>query len=103
MARLVKTVLEIFTLSYNICDNSSDYSCSCERSFSKLSIFKKFKKYYMLQERLDDVLLFLFVEQELLIGVDFNDVIDEFKHLSPFIYFYFTYLTLKSSSIMTNV
>jgi len=36
----------------------------------------------MSQERLD-ALLFLFVEQELLNGVDFNDVIDEFKHLLP--------------------
>jgi len=30
-----------------------------------------------------DALLFLFVKQELLVGIDFNDVIDEFKHLLP--------------------
>jgi len=34
----------------------------------------------MSQERLD-ALFCLFVERELLIGIDFNDVIDEFKHL----------------------
>jgi len=61
-------------------------SCSCERSFSKLSIVK-IKKYYKLrntmsQERLD-ALLFLFVEQELLSDIDLNEVIDEFKHFLP--------------------
>lgn len=34
----------------------------------------------MSQERLD-ALLFLLVEQRLLIGIDFNNVIDELKHL----------------------
>ena len=55
-------------------------SCNCERSFSKLSIVKNKLRNIISQERLD-ALLFLFVEQELLIGIDFNDVIDEFKHL----------------------
>lgn len=57
-------------------------SCSCERSFSKLSIVKNKLRNTMSQERLD-ALLFLFVEQELLTGIDLNDVIDEFKHLLP--------------------
>lgn len=55
-------------------------SCTCERTFSKLTIVKKLRN-TIGQERLN-ALLFLFVEQELTNNVDINDVIDEFKHLT---------------------
>jgi hypothetical protein len=51
-------------------------SCSCERSFSKFNIVKNKLRNTMSQEKLD-VLLFLFVEQELLSDIDLNYVIDE--------------------------
>lgn len=57
-------------------------SCSCEHSFSKLSIVKNKLRNTMSQERLDAFFV-LFVEQELISDIDLNYVIDEFKHLIP--------------------
>jgi len=56
-------------------------SCTCERTFSKLTIVKNKLRNTIVQERLN-ALLFLFVEQELTNNVDINYVIDEFKHLT---------------------
>ncbi|KAF0723727.1 zinc finger MYM-type protein 1-like [Aphis craccivora] len=56
-------------------------SCTCERTFSKLTIVKNKLMNKIGQER-SNALLFLFVEQELTNNVDINDVIDEFKHLT---------------------
>jgi len=52
-------------------------SCTCERTFSKLTIVKNKLRNTISQERLS-ALLFLFVEQELTNSVDVNNVIDEF-------------------------
>lgn len=57
-------------------------TCSCERSFSKLSIVKTKLRSAMLQERLDN-LLTMFIEQELAYNVDLDDVIETFKTLRP--------------------
>jgi len=57
-------------------------TCSCERTFSKLSIVKTKLRNAMLQERLDN-LLTMFIEQELAYNVDLDDVIDTFKTLRP--------------------
>ncbi|CAI6377037.1 unnamed protein product [Macrosiphum euphorbiae] len=57
-------------------------SCTCERTFSKLTIVKNKLRNTIGQERLN-ALLFLFVEQELTNSVDVNSVIDEFKHSFP--------------------
>ncbi|KAF0766750.1 Zinc finger MYM-type protein 1 [Aphis craccivora] len=50
--------------------------------FKKLEIRKKLRS-LMLQERLDAMML-IFVEQELASQINYDDVIDEFKHLHPF-------------------
>lgn len=57
-------------------------SCTCERSFSKLSIVKTKLQSLMTQDRLDNLLL-IFIEQELANSIDYNKVMDEFKHLVP--------------------
>lgn len=57
-------------------------TCSCERSFSKLSIVKTKLRSAMLQERLDN-LLTMFIEQELAYNVDLDEVIETFKTLRP--------------------
>lgn len=57
-------------------------SCTCERTFSKLTIVKNKLRNTIGQERLN-ALLFLFVEQELTNNVNVNSVIDEFKHSFP--------------------
>lgn len=58
-------------------------SCTCERTFSKLSIVKTKLRSVMQQERLED-LMFPFVEQEIAESLDFDSVIDEFKGMVPF-------------------
>ena len=57
-------------------------SCSCERSFSKLSIVKSKLRNTMTQNRLEALLL-MFVEQELLSELDYDNIIDEFKNIIP--------------------
>lgn len=58
-------------------------SCSCERSFSKLSIVKSKLRSTMLQDRLEHLLI-PFVEQELTANTDLDDVIEQFKQMVPF-------------------
>lgn len=55
-------------------------SCSCERSFSKLSIVKTKLRSTMNQERLD-ALLYMFIEQEVTNSINYDEVIEEFKIL----------------------
>ena len=57
-------------------------SCSCERSFSKLSVVKIKLRSTMTQGRLDS-LLTIFIEQELAYNIKIDDVIDTFKNLTP--------------------
>jgi len=57
-------------------------TCSCKRSFSKLSIVKNKLRSAMLQERLGN-LLTMFIEQELAYNVDVDEVIETFKALRP--------------------
>lgn len=57
-------------------------SCSCKRSFSKLSIVKTKLCSTMRQDRLNS-LLTIFIEQELAYGINIVDVIDTFKNLTP--------------------
>jgi len=56
-------------------------SCSCERSFSKLSLVKTKLRSCMTQDRLESMML-VFVEQELASELDPEDIIEEFKHLN---------------------
>jgi len=46
---------------------------SCERAYSKLSLVKTKLRSRMLQERLDAIMF-----------INYNDIIDELKHLHPF-------------------
>jgi len=57
-------------------------SCSCERAFSKLNLVKNKLRNQMLQERLE-CLLMIFVEQEMATNLDYEEIIEEFKNLTP--------------------
>lgn len=57
-------------------------SCTCERTFSKLSIVKTKLRSTMKQERLDG-LLTMFIEQELAYNINVDEVIETFKTLTP--------------------
>lgn len=57
-------------------------SCGCERAFSKLSLVKNKLRNQMLQERLE-CLLMIFVEQEMATNLDYEEIIEEFKTLTP--------------------
>jgi hypothetical protein len=57
-------------------------SCSCERAFSKLIFVKNKLRSQMSQERLE-CLLMIFVEQEMATNINFEDIIEEFKSLTP--------------------
>lgn len=57
-------------------------TCSCERSFSKLSIVKTKLRSAMLQKRLEN-LLTMFIEQEIAYNVNLDEVIETFKTLRP--------------------
>ncbi|KAF0708302.1 zinc finger MYM-type protein 1-like, partial [Aphis craccivora] len=54
-------------------------SCTCERSFSKLTLVKSKLRSTMLQERLNALML-ITVEQEMAINLNLDDVIDHFKN-----------------------
>lgn len=58
-------------------------SCSCERSFSKLSFIKTKLRSTMQQDRLD-ALLTISIEQESAYNINIDDVIEHFKILKPF-------------------
>jgi len=58
-------------------------SCSCERTFSKLSFIKTKLRSTMNQDRLDG-LLTINIEQELARNINFDDVIEFFKVLKPY-------------------
>ncbi|CAM4590723.1 unnamed protein product [Lepidochelys kempii] len=53
-------------------------SCSCERAFLKLAHVKNKLRSTMSQQRLDSLMI-LYIEQELALSVNYNDVIEEFK------------------------
>jgi len=53
-------------------------NCTCERSFSKLSIVKSKFRTTMTQDR-SNTLMLLSVEQELTMKIDTDAVIDNFK------------------------
>ncbi|XP_060867743.1 uncharacterized protein LOC132943005 [Metopolophium dirhodum] len=57
-------------------------SCSCERAFSKIAIVKNKLRSTMAQQRLD-ALLTIFIEQEIVNSLDMEEIIDEFKTLTP--------------------
>lgn len=57
-------------------------SCSCERSFSKLSIVKSKLRSTMGQDRLDG-LLTMFIEQDMAYNIDVDEVIEYFKINTP--------------------
>lgn len=57
-------------------------TCSCERTFSKLSIVKTKLRSQMKQDRLDSIMM-IFVEQELASQINPENVIDEFKSMYP--------------------
>jgi len=56
-------------------------SCGCERAFSKLSIIKTKLPSTMNQERLDTLLYNMFIEQEETGNINYDEVIEQFKHL----------------------
>lgn len=53
-------------------------SCTCERCFSKLTLVKSKLRSTMKQDRLN-ALMVLTVEQEMVVNVDADAVIDDFK------------------------
>lgn len=57
-------------------------SCSCERSFSKLSMVKSKLRSTMGQDRLDG-LLTMFIEQDIAYNIDVDEVIEYFKINTP--------------------
>lgn len=57
-------------------------SCSCERAFSKLSLIKTKLRSTMCQDRLDR-LLTMSIEQKLAYNLNIDDVIEQFKILTP--------------------
>lgn len=57
-------------------------SCSCERAFSKLSLIKTKLRSTMHQDRLDG-LLTMSIEQKLAYNLNIDDIIEQFKILSP--------------------
>ncbi|KAE9523137.1 hypothetical protein AGLY_016451 [Aphis glycines] len=57
-------------------------SCSCERAFSKLTMVKLKLRSTMTQQRLDS-LMFLFIEQQMTNNINYDDVIEEFKVMTP--------------------
>lgn len=57
-------------------------SCSCERTFSKLSFIKTKLRSTMQQDRLD-ALLTISIEQESAYNINIDDVIEHFKILKP--------------------
>nr|XP_048701137.1 uncharacterized protein LOC125634442 [Caretta caretta] len=57
-------------------------SCSCERTFSKLAHVKTKLRSTMSQQLLDSLMI-LYIEQELALSVNYNDVIEEFKSITP--------------------
>jgi len=57
-------------------------SCSCERAFSKLTMVKSKLRSTMTQQRLDS-LMFLFIEQQMTNNINYDDVIEEFKVMTP--------------------
>ncbi|CAM5135677.1 unnamed protein product [Eretmochelys imbricata] len=56
-------------------------SCSCERAFSKLAHVKNKLRSRMSQQCLDSLVI-LYIEQELALSVNYNDVIEEFKSIT---------------------
>lgn len=57
-------------------------SCSCERAFSKMTIVKSKLRSTMNQERLD-ALLTIFIDQEVIKSLEVEEIIYEFKTLTP--------------------
>lgn len=56
-------------------------SCSCKRSFSKLSLLKTKLRNCMTQRSIGTMML-VFVERELASELDPENIIEEFKHLN---------------------
>ncbi|CAM5143744.1 unnamed protein product [Eretmochelys imbricata] len=57
-------------------------SSSCERAFSKLAHVKNKLRSTMSQQCLDSLMI-LYIEQELASSVNYNDVIEEFRSITP--------------------
>jgi len=57
-------------------------SCTCERTFSKLSLVKTKLRSTIKEERLDG-LLTMFNEKELAYNINVDEVIETFKTLTP--------------------
>lgn len=74
-------------------------SCSCERAFSKLTMVKSKLCSTMTQQRLDS-LMFLFIEQQMTNNINYDDVIEEFKVMTPS-KLYLTLLTNLTAELLT--